>query len=82
MIADGGQNSSVGQVRLSVRAQGDVTEQPRLPLTPQLAQHIGAVRRHSLCDTSSAAQLLRGKDITTQADRATSLVEYNVREST
>ena len=43
VIADGRQDSSVGRVGSPVGPQGDVTEQPRLPLTPQLAQHVGAV---------------------------------------
>lgn len=80
VIADGCQNSSVGQVGSPVCAQGNVTEQPRLPLTPQLAQHVSAVWRHRLCDASSGTQLLRGKDGKTEADKEASLQEYNVRK--
>lgn len=58
MIADGRQYCSVRPEGSPVCAQGDVTEEARLPLTPQLAQHVGAVQCHRLGDTISGTQLL------------------------
>lgn len=43
VIADSRQNCSVGLEGSPTSAQGDVTEEPCLPLTPQLAQHVSAV---------------------------------------
>lgn len=43
VIADSCQNGSVGRVGSPARPQDNVTEQPCLPLAPQLAQHVSAV---------------------------------------
>lgn len=79
VIADSCQDGSVGRVGSPVRPQGNVTEQPRLPLAPQLAQHVSAMRRPRLCDTASATQLLKGKDSKT---RKATFQKYNVSQNT
>lgn len=48
VVTDCCQNGSVGREGPSVCAQRNVTEQPCLPLTPQLTQHLSTVRCHCL----------------------------------
>lgn len=69
VITDGRQDGSVCQEGTPACPQGNVTEQARLTLTPQLAQHVGAVWHYCLCDTSSATRLLWGTD-KTEKDRS------------